>query len=867
MNNSAFNPLLNPAFALPYLPNTSSLISSEVLNSARRTPHSALAQVVLPLPLDQAYSYSVPEEMQDEARVGCRVLVPFGPRRLTGLIVARGGAVEEGVKLKPILDVLDEAPSFTDEMLRLTRWIADYYVCGWGEAVKAALPTGTEIESKKRVYCTGAPPGAWAEHPTARAVLRYLNHHGEASLNGLRQQVDDVPLAFLRRLERDGLVRIETELSKPKVRIKREKHVRLASPFRHPGAVKDLKTQLRGEKQAAVLDVLADYLLEGVTEPRQADVLARAGAPSSSLKSLAGRGIVEVIEKEVIRSPLGDLSEPAAPPNFVLNEAQRAALERIGGAVQGGRFETFLLHGITGSGKTEVYIAALKETLAQGRTGIILVPEIALTPQTVQRFRAHFGDRIAVLHSRMSMGERYDAWRHLRGGRFQVVIGPRSAVLAPLSNVGLIVVDEEHEQSYKQYDPAPRYHARDVAVMRAFNNEAVCVLGSATPSLESYLNARRGKYTLLCMPERVPVPGRRAASLPDISVVDLRLEWKKHRLDGAVSETLQEAIEQRLARQEQVILLQNRRGYAPVLECRSCGFAPLCFDCSVTLTYHKAKSRLRCHYCGRTKRLPPACPKCGADDLAMLGAGTQRVEEELARLFPAARLLRMDLDTTTKKNAHRKLLDRFGRGEADILLGTQMVAKGLDFGRVTLVGVVDADVGMLLPDFRAEERTFQLLTQVAGRAGRARLPGEVLLQTRNPDHPVFRHTVAHDYAGFVEAALEERRVFGYPPYGRIVGVEFRGPDEDTVQELGERWTDGLKKEIGRAGGPALEVLGPEPAFIGRIKRQYRYHTLVKAPRNHATPDLQDLLRRANAAFGSLPHGYRLAIDVDAVGLF
>ncbi|MGI9175315.1 MAG: replication restart helicase PriA, partial [Rhodothermales bacterium] len=663
-------------------------------------------QVVLPLPLDEAYTYLVPESLQVAAKVGCRVLVPFGPRQLTGVVVGHGGAAD-GHRLKPILDVLDEEPSLTSELLRLTRWIADYYVCSWGEKIKAALPSGRE--------------------------------------------------------EKDG--------RPPQVRIKKENHLRLAPPFRTSGAVRDLKEQLRGAKQIAIVETLADV---GETGLRQADVLAEADASAASAKALMERGIVEQIKKEVMRSPLDAMEAPGRPTAHVLNGAQQAALAQIEAAIEGEAFQTFLLHGITGSGKTEVYIAALRRVLEAGKTGIILVPEIALTPQTVRRFRAPFGDQIAVLHSRMSLGERYDAWRHLRSGRFTVAIGPRSAVLAPLENLGLIVVDEEHESSYKQFDPAPRYHARDVAVMRAAMNRSVCVLGSATPSLESFANAQSGKYTLLEMPERVPVPGRKAAALPDVRVVDLTLEKKKHRLEGALSEPLAEAIRERLGRGEQTILLQNRRGYAPVIECAACGWSPLCRDCSVTLTYHKAKRHLRCHYCGRTARLPQVCPKCDAPELTRLGMGTQRVEEELAVRFPGARVLRMDLDTTSRKGAHHRLLGRFRRGEADVLLGTQMVAKGLDFPNVTLVGVVNADAGMLLPDFRSEERTFQLLTQVAGRAGRAELKGEVIFQTRNPEHAALRFATTHDYAGFAGEALPERKVFGYPPFGRVVGVEFRG---------------------------------------------------------------------------------------------
>ena len=819
--------------------------------------------VVLPLPLDQTYTYAVPADFRAEARRGSRVLVPFGPRRLTGLIVATGPPADErdlDFEVKPLLDVLDDTPAFTDEMLRLTRWIADYYVCGWGEAVKAVLPSGTNVRSKRRIRRTDAPPGDWADHAVGGPVLAYLDEHPETTLKALRQRVaGTVSLALMRRMARDGVLDIEETLSGARVGQKTEKHLRFAPAFQHEGAAQDLKQQLRGDKQKAAIEALAGFAAEGISEPRQSDVMDRAEAPYSTINSLVDKGMVEAVEKAVFRSPLDDLPDPGAPPDHTLHPAQQDALDAISTSVEKESYGTFLLHGITGSGKTEVYIAALKRVLAQGETGVILVPEIALTPQTVQRFRAHFGDEIAVLHSQMSMGERYDAWRALREGRYSIAIGPRSAVLAPLENLGLIVVDEEHEHSYKQFDPAPRYHARDVAVMRAHMNDAVCVLGSATPSLESRMNAAWDKYTLLEMPERVPDSSGTAAKLPEVEIVDLTLERRKHQLEGALSKPLRDAIRERLDRDEQTILLQNRRGYAPVIECEDCGWSPYCSDCDVTFTYHKSKRHLRCHYCGKTARLPRTCPKCGSAELSQLGTGTQRVEEELTEVFPDAAVLRMDRDTTSRKNAHHEILHRFGNGAADILLGTQMVAKGLDFSRVTLVGVVNADTGLLLPDFRADERTFQLLTQVAGRAGRADLRGEVILQTRNPDHAAIQYACEHDYDGFARTALAERRQFHYPPFGHVASVEFRGPKEDRTRRLAEQWTNQLRQHA----GASAEVLGPEPAFISRVKRQYRYRAILKAQRH---PLLRQALHRTKDAHGSPPNGYHVSIDVDAVGL-
>lgn len=820
-------------------------------------------QVVLPLPVDKPYTYRVPEALRSSVQIGCRVVVPFGARMLTGLVVGR--TAEKGpYTLKPIHDVLDEAPAFTEELLGLTRWIASYYACSWGEAVRAALPGGIEVESRRRIYPADPRPPT---RPDARTqqILAALAIETPATVDFLNRTMEaPVTLSQLRRIAEAGWIRIENEIVPPRVRIKTERRLRLAPALHPPEALEAALLLLRGEKQRALLAEVARLHARGDPAPRQAEVLKRVGAGAATAQTLVRKNVLELVTQEVIRTPLGDWPvEPGPAPVYALHTYQRDALKAIRAALDARRFEAFLLHGVTGSGKTEVYIAALKQVLGRGQTGIVLVPEIALTPQTVQRFRAHFGDQVAVLHSQMSAGERYDVWRQLRKGVYRVVIGPRSAVLAPLENLGLIVVDEEHEASYKQFDPAPRYHARDVAVMRAHLNGAVCILGSATPSIESYMNATRGKYTLLPMPLRVPVPGRPAALMPVVEIVDLALEKRKHQLDGTLSKPLQEAIARRLANKEQVILLQNRRGYAPVLECQDCGWTPHCRDCAVTLTYHKPRAHLRCHYCGYTQRIPARCPTCHGHELEMLGLGTQRVEEELHTRFPAATVLRMDLDTTSKKGAHRRILEQFGRGAADILIGTQMIAKGLDFKQVTLVGVINADTGLLMPDFRAAERTFQLLTQVAGRAGRDQLRGDVILQTRNPKHPVIRFACNHDYLGFIETDLPDRKQIGYPPFGRLIGVEFRGPDLTVLEQVAQKWTQRLRSGIGHQAS----VLGPELAFISRVKRQYRMHTILKVPPKTDYAGIKAALHATTRQTGSLPKDVRIAIDVDPVGLF
>ena len=527
-------------------------------------------------------------------------------------------------------------------------------------------------------------------------------------------------------------------------------------------------------------------------------------------------------------------------------------------AIETQEYRTYVLHGVTGSGKTEVYLAALEKTFALKQTAIVLVPEISLTPQTVQRFRSRFGDTVAVLHSRMAQGERYDVWEQIRADRYRIVIGPRSAILAPIQNLGLIIVDEEHDGSYKQMDPAPRYHARDVAVMRARMRRAVCILGSATPSLESLANVAQGKYTLLTMPDRVPTQGRSAAALPSIKIIDLCEERYKNNLHGALSMPLIQAIGSRLERKEQVILLQNRRGFAPIFECQNCGFVPRCIACSVSMTYHQVKQQLKCHYCGFVRSPPASCPNCGAAAFAPLGSGTQRVFQDLSELFKGARILRMDRDSTQAKNAHHEILNAFADYQADILIGTQMVAKGLDFGRVTLVGVINCDVGLRLPDFRSEERTFQLLMQVAGRAGRADLPGAVLLQTRRPKHPVFLSLMKHDFNGYAQQLMKEREALGYPPFGRIMGVQVRGAPKRNVERLAEKWRKLLLEQL----PSTVSVLGPEQPYIERVEHQYRYFLMIKAPKSYRTlhEDVRMVIKMAPSSMPNL----HASINVDAL---
>ncbi len=590
----------------------------------------------------------------------------------------------------------------------------------------------------------------------------------------------------------------------------------------------------------------------------------------SVLKGLVARGFAAVVDEEVARDPFAARAK-AAGTRHTPTEAQTAAIATMAAGAPG---ETFLLHGVTGSGKTLVYIQLLEHVVRErGKTAIVLVPEIALTPQTVDRFRAAFGDTVAVLHSALSDGERYDAWRALRSGEKRIAVGARSAVFAPLDDLGAIIVDEEHEASYKQGE-SPRYHAREVAVVRARMAGAVVVLGTATPSLESWENARRGKYRLLTLPERAG-----GARLPHIQVLDLRAEAKAQAagralapadpLAGVISAPLVKALDARLDRAEQSILLLNRRGYSAFVQCKECGDVATCPDCSISLTYHRAPERLVCHYCQHHEPPREKCARCRGATLRQRGLGTQQVERLLAERWPTARIARMDVDTTSGKWAHAEILDRVGRGEVDMLLGTQMIAKGLDFPNVTLVGVIDADTGINLPDFRASERCFQLLSQVAGRAGRGPKGGEVLIQTRVPDHHAVRYALAHDYESFVREELGGRREPPYPPTVRLTNIVVSGTAEKPVAACADQasdWMRALAARLGAGADPAsrVVVVGPAPCPVERIKTRWRWHFLVRTPDAGA---MTRALRHFAARFEPPKRdGLRIAIDRDPVAL-
>jgi len=717
---------------------------------------TALVEVALPVPLFQTFTYALNPESTVIPVAGSRVVVPFRNRREIGVCLGPAQARVTGPKLKRIIEVPDDEPVLSADMIALCSWISEYYVVPVGLALKAALP---------------------------------------ASLTGA---------------------------SHPQPTRKTHRIVRLREDL--PTLTHREKAFARAPQQRALFELLESL---GGTSTLE-HLLQRLAFSPSVLKALEKRGLIRVEAEEVDRDPFA-LRPGEAARTHQPTAPQRDAIRRLTAASPG---EVFLLHGITGSGKTLVYIELLKEIVdVRGQTGIVLVPEIALTPQTVDRFRAVFGDRIAVLHSALSDGERYDAWRALKRGEKRIAVGARSAIFAPLSNVGAIIVDEEHEASYKQGE-TPRYHAREVAIVRARAEGSIVVLGSATPSLESWSNAEAGKYTLLTLPERVG-----GGRLPKVEIVDLR-----HRAtpladtstgpgtgySAVIRDELDRALSHTLQRGEQSILLLNRRGYSAFVQCNDCGDVVVCPNCSITLTHHRAPERLLCHYCAHQEPLRARCARCGGQTLKQRGLGTQQVERLVSDRFPGARIARMDVDTTSGKWAHAEILDRVGGGAVDILLGTQMIAKGLDFPNVTLVGVVDADVGINLPDFRASERCFQLLSQVAGRAGRGPKGGKVIIQTRVPTHHAVSCAVAHDYSTFVREELEGRIKPAYPPNLRLANIVFSGTSDRAASGLAIRGADWIRELLQTQTGGQVAIVGPAPCPIEKVKTRWRWHVLLKS---------------------------------------
>ena len=767
------------------------------------------AHVALPLPLHSTYTYRIPETLADRVAPGGRVVVPVRQRELVGLVVAIDETVPE-VTPRNVLAAPDAEPALTGPLLRTAEWIAGYYGAPIGLTLKAVLPGG--MWGASQVIVTRVPGGA-TTGGVAGDVLEWLDRRGgsaavPAVARGLRRSVWDA----VDRLERAGAVALRVEPPDTEAELATERLLVLAGE--PPSLLERERAFKRKARQRALYEAVEG--LGGRVPVRH--VLEQLGFDAALVRALVKGGLATIELIERVRDPFADM--PGSPPPATPTPDQQTALAAIGSLAPGAGA---LLFGVTGSGKTLVYLEAVRRVLARGRGAIVLVPEIGLTPQTVRRFRGAFGDDVAVLHSGLSDGERADAWRLIRRGERRVAVGARSAIFAPVPDLGIIVVDEEHEASYKNGE-APRYHARDVAAVRARLEDAVLVLGSATTALETVARASEGGLALLRLPDRV---GMRP--LPPVELVDLRAA-EKVAGTGPVpwSARLDDAVTRALARREQALLLLNRRGWASFLQCPDCGAVRQCPNCTVSLTVHRAPEMLRCHYCGHEEPLVRTCPECGHTVQEMRGVGTQQLERLLAERFPDARVARMDLDATSTKWSHQRILGAVERGEVDLLVGTQMIAKGLDFPNVTVVGVVDADTSLYLPDFRSAERTFQLLAQVGGRAGRGPKGGRVLVQTRNPTHHALTHAAGHDAEGFLKRELELRRSPPYPPFVALVNLVVSGPDEAKVgrhaAELAE-WCAALVSRYHLG----LDVLGPAPCPIARIKERWRWHVLLKGP--------------------------------------
>lgn len=822
-------------------------------------------------------TYTIPDDLATSAVIGTRVSVPLGKRFVTGVLVSiTDDAPPDVKKFKPIEDVLDPEPVFDATFLEWTKWIAEYYLTSWGEVLEAALPQGFRPETKAKVTLispdiapeamemakrapkraeflfelTKYPNGVFLSHLAKRTKLRGIYAHAQALAN-------------------DGFIRIDMPTSGGEAKAKFERTVLLPERLYDAGAFAGALVELeRAPRQAAALLAIQKHRQLHPDDPlTPAELMHDIKGTFGILTSLKEREFIEFGEREVIgpKRKNQETSHADHIDNVALTSEQQSAVQTVGEALAAGDTTTFLLHGITGSGKTEVYIALARKVLAAGGGVLILVPEISLTPQLIERFERRLGSRdIAVLHSRMSNQERYQSWKHLTEGKASIAIGARSAVFAPVRDLKLIVVDEEHEVTFKQYDSVPRYHARDAAVMRAHMSGAVCILGSATPSLESYYNAEQKKYKLLKLTRRA-----QDAALPSVEIVDMRIAHpvskEQEAKRNALSPRLRAAMELRLAKKEGTVLLQNRRGFSTYIACGNCGDAVMCPNCAVTLTYHTVGSRMQCHYCGYMSPKPATCPTCASDRLFTGGIGTQRVEDELATTFQGARIARMDLDTTAKKGAFAKILTAFGKGEADILLGTQMVAKGLDFPRVTLVGVVNADTNLVLPDFRSSERTFQLLSQVSGRAGRKELPGEVLIQTMRPEHYAMRRVIEHDYEGFYQEELPMRRELNYPPFSRLILIEFRGIKEHEVHQAALAFATLMVRK-----SSFHEMLNPSTPELKKLRNEFRWHIIIK---NFKSEDPSGLkMRRLLSGALEKYHervaraSVKLTVDVDVQGL-
>lgn len=806
--------------------------------------------VILPLPLYSTYTYSIPNDLLDEIQVGSRVIVQFGKKKYyTGVVEAIHSIEPKGYDVKPVTSLLDSEPVLRYPQLNFWKWISEYYLCSPGEVLKAALPTGLKPESETRITLNQdyepdlISPFHFNEHQSL--ILMVMQEHKRMTVEALESEtgIRNITKILMPMLDA-GILEIDEHISeryRPKkitvvsLNFSKNNRERLHECF-------DMVKRSRMQEKALLtyLD-LSGWMnslskLKTVTRKQLQDI---SGVSPSIIKSLTDKGIFKIEKKTVNRFDLNEETENSIQLP-ILSDAQQMALKEIDSGFKNNSIQ--LLHGVTGSGKTEIYTHLIAKALDLGKQVLFLVPEISLTTQLSDRLYKIFGKRLLVYHSKFSDSERVDIWRRLLNTNEPlVVLGVRSSIFLPFSHLGLVVVDEEHESSFKQYDPSPRYNARDAALMLAKMHGAKSLLGSATPSIETYFKALEGRYGLVKLSERYE-----GSQLPDVEIIDMKEMRKKKEVSGILSSPLRERILSTIKDKRQVILFQNRRGFAPVVICDQCGWTPKCAHCDVSMVYHKNLGLLRCHYCGYATLLPPLCPACGQNSLKIFGYGTERIAEEIKEEFPDSKIARMDLDTTRNKDAYQSIIEDFANHDTEILIGTQMVSKGLDFSDVSAVGVLNADTLLNFPDFRSNERAFNMLEQVAGRAGRRQEKGKVLIQTVNPKHEVLLHVKNHDYEGYYKKEITERSRYSYPPFTKIINIFLRNKNPEMCDKAAIDFAMGLRKVFGN------RVLGPEKPFVSRIASYYIQSIMLKMEIGISMKKVKDLLREIYASVSNTP---------------
>lgn len=809
--------------------------------------------VILPLPLDKHFVYSITDEEQEKLEPGMRVAIPFGKTKVyTGIVSKIHSEAPVVYTAKPIEQILDDLPLVTSGQLAFWKWMASYYMCAEGDILRAALPSAFLLESETVIEMLASVN---IEEDTLKddefLIYQALQNQSLLKIKEVQQILDKkTVLPVINALVSKGIILVNQEINK-RYKPKLVRHVRLANDYTQGDVLQDVLKELsNAPKQKEV--VLAFFTLSAQKkEVSIKELKEKSGASSGVIKALIDKKIFEEFHEKTDRLAS---AKKQGQKQIQLSEEQQRAFGEIETVFS--EKKVCLLHGVTSSGKTEVYIKLIAKTLKEGKQVLYLLPEIALTTQLITRLKAYFGEEVMVFHSKYSVNERVEVYRHvLNQTKGKVVIGARSAIFLPFPNLGLVVVDESHEATFKQYDPAPRYHARDAAVVLAMRSNANILLGSATPALESFSNAQQKKYGLVSLNSRYG-----NVRPPKIELVDIKEKSRKKRMTGHFSDTLLKAMEAALADHKQIILFQNRRGYSPILECNTCGHSPQCPNCDVSLTYHRRNNALRCHYCGYHIAMQTKCLACGSTEVTTKGFGTEQVENELMTLFPSHKIGRMDLDTTRGKYGYERIINAFEKGELDILVGTQMLTKGLDFRNVALVAVMKADSLLNFPDFRAHERSFQLLLQVAGRAGRTAEQGKVLIQTYNPYHRILQQVSTHDYVGMYHEQMDERHNFKYPPIYRLIKLSFKGRDYNKVNEAAGWFAESLRQTLKE------NVLGPEFPPVSRIRNEYYKNVMVKIPQKQSLVKTKDYLRKIISSYQSIGayNRVRLIVNVDPV---